>query len=164
MPTFRRQGPVDDHLQSIDEFKGYKKTELREVARLADRVEVGKGKILVREGHFGKELFVILSGTVEVTQNGRRTNVLGPGDFFGELAELTHGPREATVSALSDVGLLIIGRRQFYTMLKIPRFRDALLKRMASRLQIIDANARRDSMGKRTDASSPHPLARLSVS
>jgi CRP-like cAMP-binding protein len=121
-------------LRSIDEFKGCKKAELREVARLAERVEVEKGEILAREGQFGGELFVILSGTVEVTQKGQPIGVLGPGDFFGELGALTRGPRQATVSALSDLGLLIIGLREFHAMLKIPPFRDALLTRMASRL------------------------------
>ena len=139
MRTFRRQDPaVVDELQSIDQFKGCKKDQLRDVARLAEQVKVGSGEVLAREGQFGKELFVILSGNVEITQKGRRMNVLGPGDFCGELAALTHERRNSTATALSDLDLLIIGRREFDAMLQIPQFRDELLKRMASRLQRID--------------------------
>jgi CRP-like cAMP-binding protein len=128
-----------DRLKSIDHFRGYKKAQLQDVARLAEQVKVGKGEILIREGQFGKEFFLILSGTVKVTQNGRLVNALGPGDFFGELAALNRGPRNATVTALCDLDLLVIGRRELNAMLEISEFRDALLKCMASRMQTIDS-------------------------
>jgi CRP-like cAMP-binding protein len=76
---------------------------------------------------------------VAVTQKGRRVNTLGPGDFFGELAALNPGPRNATVTALSDLDVLIIGPREFATMADIPGFRDALLKSMAGRLRTVDS-------------------------
>ena len=107
--------------------------------RLADRVQVGKGKVLVREGQVGKEVFLILSGAVGVTQKDRRVNTLGPGDFFGELAALNRGLRNATVTALSDVDMLIMGPREFHTMTEIPEFRAELFKRMASKMRTIDA-------------------------
>jgi protein phosphatase len=128
-----------DHLRSTDQFIGCNKAQLREVARLTEHVRVGKDEVLLREGQFGKELFLILSGTVEVTQQDHLVNVLGPTDFVGELAALTRRPRNATVTALSDLDLVVIGRREFDAMLQIPEFRDALLKRMASRLQTVDA-------------------------
>jgi CRP-like cAMP-binding protein len=146
--TLRRQAPVIDRLKSMDQFKGYNKAQLREVARLAEQVRVGEGKILIREGQFGKEFFLILSGTVEVTRKGRVVNALGPGDFFGELAALKRAPRNATVTALSDLDLLIIGQREFNAMFEIPQFRDALFERMANRLQIVDAQLETASMGR----------------
>jgi CRP/FNR family cyclic AMP-dependent transcriptional regulator len=138
MQTFRRHAPVD-RLKSVDQFRDYTKAQRREVARLTEHVKVGDGEILVREGQIGKEFFLILSGTVEVTQKNRLVNTLGPGDFFGELAALNRGPRNATVTALSDLDVLIIGPREFNAIVQIPGFRDALLKRMASRLRTVDA-------------------------
>jgi CRP/FNR family transcriptional regulator, cyclic AMP receptor protein len=139
VPTIRRHAPVVlDGLGSIEQFKGCKKAQLREVARLAEQVKVNKGEILAREGQFGRELFVILSGAIEITQKGRVLNVLGPGDFCGELAALTLEPRNSTATALSDLELLIIGRREFDAMLQIPQFRDELLKKMACRLQTVN--------------------------
>ena len=136
--TFSRQ-PAVDHLKSLEQFRACTKAQLREVARLAERVEVDKGGIVVREGQSDRELFLILAGTVEVTQAGRRVNVLGPCDFFGELGALNRGPRSATVTALSDLELLVIGPRELTAMAQIPEFRNALLKRMANRLRIVDA-------------------------
>ena len=107
------------------------------MARLAERVQVGEGEVLAREGRIGREFFLILSGWVAVTQNGRRVNTLGQGDFFGELAAMDPGPRNATVTALSDLDVLIIGPREFSAMADIPGFRDALFRSLASRLRTV---------------------------
>ena len=136
--TLGRQATVD-RLQAVDQLRDCTRAQLQEVARLAERIQVGEGEVLTREGRIGREFFLILSGTVGVTQKGRRVNTLGPGDFFGELAALNPGPRNATVTALSDVDVLIIGPREFAAMADIPGFRDALLKSMASRLRTVDA-------------------------
>ena len=139
MLTFSRRAPVADNLQSLPPFRGLSRARLRDITRLADHVKVAKGRTLIEEGQIGTEFFLILSGTVGVTNRGRLLNTLGSGDFFGELAALNRGRRNATVTALSDVELLVIGRRGHNAMLEIPEFRDALLKTMASRLQTVDA-------------------------
>ena len=128
-----------ERLKAVDQLRDCTEAQLEEVARLADRMQVGEGEVLTREGRIGREFFLILSGTVAVTQKGRRVNTLGPGDFFGELAALDPGPRTATVTALSDLEVLIIGPREFAAMADIPGFRDALFKSMAGRLRDVDA-------------------------
>ncbi len=133
-----RQTTVD-RLKGVDQLRDCTRSQLQEVARLAERVQVGEDEVLAKEGRIGREFFLILSGTVGVTQQGRRVNTLGPGDFFGELAALNPGARNATVTALSDVDVLIIGPREFAAMAEIPGFRDALLKSMATRLRTVDA-------------------------
>jgi CRP/FNR family transcriptional regulator, cyclic AMP receptor protein len=133
-----RQATVD-RLKAVDQLRDCTRTQLQEVARLAERIRVGEGEVLTKEDRIGREFFLILSGTVGVAQKGRRVNTLGPGDFFGELAALNPGPRNATVTALSDVDVLIIGPREIDAMTDIPGFRDALMRRMASRLRAVDA-------------------------
>jgi CRP/FNR family transcriptional regulator, cyclic AMP receptor protein len=136
--THESQATVE-RLKAVDQLRACTEAQLAEVARLAERIQVGEGEVLAREGRIGREFFLILSGTVAVTQKGRRVNTLGPGDFFGELAALNPGPRNATVTALSDLDVLIIGPREFATMADIPGFRDALLKSMAGRLRTVDS-------------------------
>ena len=128
-----------DLLHLVDQFAHCTNEQLSEVARLAECVQVGEGEVLTREGRIGREFFLILSGAAEVTQRGHRVNLLGPGDFFGELAAMNPGPRNATVTALSDLDVLIIGPREFQAMADIPGFRDALFKSMARRLRTADA-------------------------
>ena len=156
--TLRRQTAVD-RLQLVDHFAGCTRKQLEDVERLAERVQVDEGEILTREGRIGREFFLILAGTVGVTQKGRRVNTLGPGDFFGELAALSPAPRNATVTALSPLDVLIIGPRQFETMVRIPGFRDALLERLAGRLRSVDARlqAAVDEHSSRPDPRSGSP-------
>jgi CRP-like cAMP-binding protein len=132
------QGTVDC-LQAVEPLRSCTRAQLGEVARLAERVQVAEGEVLAREGRIGREFFLVLTGSVAVTQGRRRVNTLGPGDFFGELAAMNPGPRNATVTAITEVDVLIIGPREFAAMAKIPGFRDALFKAMAHRLREVDA-------------------------
>ncbi len=128
-----------ERLHAVEPLRACTPQQLKEVAHLAERVEVAEGEVLAREGRIGREFFLILSGTVAVTQAGRRVNTLGPGDFFGELAAMNPGPRNATVTALSELDVLIIGPREFSAIAAIPGFRDALFRSMAGRLRAVDA-------------------------
>jgi CRP/FNR family transcriptional regulator, cyclic AMP receptor protein len=128
-----------DRLRAVDPLHDCTDAQLEEVAHLAERVQVAEGEVLAREERIGREFFLILSGRVAVTQKGREVNTLGPGDFFGELAAVNPGPRNATVTALSELDMLIIGPREFSAMAAIPGFRDALFRSMAGRLRTMDA-------------------------
>jgi CRP/FNR family transcriptional regulator, cyclic AMP receptor protein len=157
--TLGRQATLD-RLKAVDQLRDCTAAQLEEVARLAERVQVGDGEVLAREGRIGREFFLILTGSVAVTQKGRRVNTLGPGDFFGELAAMNPGPRNATVTALSDLDVLIIGPREFSAMAEIPGFRAALFRSMASRLRTVDARlaaalAEQDSPPPQPDPSTP---------
>ncbi len=152
--TLGRQATID-RLQAVDQLRDCTRAQLEDVARLAERIQVGEGEVLTKEGRIGREFFLILSGTVGVTQKGRRVNTLGPGEFFGELAALNPGPRNATVTALSDVDVLIIGPREFAAMADIPGFRDALMKSMAGRLRTVDARLAEALDDQETSAPDP---------
>src|SRR5579862_4583412 len=105
-----------DRLSEVDQLRGLTRAQLEQVAGLAERVQVDKGEVLAREGRVGREFFLILSGTVAVTQGGRHVDTLGPGSVFGEVIATNVGPRHATVTALNPVDVLIIGPREFATM------------------------------------------------
>jgi CRP/FNR family cyclic AMP-dependent transcriptional regulator len=154
--TLGRQATVD-RLQSVDQLRDCTRTQLEEVARLAERVQVGQGEVLAREGRIGREFFLILSGTVAVTQKGRPVNTLGSGDVFGELATMNPEPRHATVTALSDLDMLIIGPRELAAMADIPGFRYALLKRMPGPLRTKDVGMAAAMEQPDPPGSSPAP-------
>jgi CRP/FNR family cyclic AMP-dependent transcriptional regulator len=143
-------------LQGVDLLQNCTLPQLREVAGLAERVQVGRGEILAREGRIGREFFLILSGSVAVTQMGQRVNTMGPGDFFGELAAMDPGPRNATVTALTDLDVLIIGPRELSAMSEIPGFRGALFRSMAHRLRTVEARLAA-ALASQDPASSPGP-------
>lgn len=78
------------------------------------------GQVLFREGDPGAEMYVIQSGRVRISKvfpSGERTlAVIGPGEFFGEMAILNDKPRTATATALEPLDALVIDGRTFEAM------------------------------------------------
>ncbi len=73
-----------------------------------------KGEVIFREGDPGEKMYLIQSGAVEITKilGGKETvlAVLGPGDFFGEMALIDPQPRSATGKAVIKCRLLPLTR------------------------------------------------------
>src|SRR5437588_138286 len=69
--------------------------------------EYPAGTIIVRSGAPGDCMYFVVSGEVEV-QVRPEPVILGPGEFFGEVALLTGGPRNATIVAARHCTLLIL--------------------------------------------------------
>jgi CRP/FNR family transcriptional regulator, cyclic AMP receptor protein len=127
-----------DRLQGVPWFAECTEEQLDAVVRLAERLHIDEGEAILREGRLGRELFVILEGRAVVTRTGRVVNELGAGDYFGELAAIADAPRNATVTATSDLDVLIVGPREFNAMMDIPGVRNALLLGMARRIRDAD--------------------------
>jgi CRP-like cAMP-binding protein len=124
------------HFQAVPLFASVSKKGIRALVQAAAEVDVPAGKVLVREGEFGRHLYVMTRGTATVTRGGRKLSELAPGDFFGEMAFLSPAPRSATVTAYTDVRVMVLGPRE----LDVIAEREAavakrLLETMAKRVQ-----------------------------
>ena len=125
-------------LQGVPWFAACTPEQLHQVAGIAERLHIQAGEVILREGRLGRELFVILEGTATVTRAGRVVNVRHAGDYFGELAAIEAVPRSATVTATTDLEVLIVGPREFEVMMEIPGIRNALLTGMSRRIRAAD--------------------------
>ncbi len=101
--------------------------------------EFPEGHVLFREGDAGSVMYVIHAGRVRISRSfatGERTlAVLGPGDFFGEMAILNQKPRTATAVAVDDVQLVEINARTLEAMvLGNTEIAVRLITRLARRL------------------------------
>ena len=122
-------------IKRVPLFAHCSKRELQEVAQLADEIDLREGKEMTRQGSRGREFFVLLEGTANVTKNGRRINTLGSGDFFGEIALVSDTPRTATVTATSPVRALVVTDRSFRRLLEdSPSIQSKVLTALAERL------------------------------
>jgi CRP-like cAMP-binding protein len=127
-------------LKRVPLFAGCSKAELREVALSTDEIDLRDGHVLTREGRSGREFFILVEGTASVTQDGNEVAELKAGDWFGEIALLTHRPRTATVTASSPVRVLVLTDRAFRRVVEtMPRI---ALKVLASVGQRLDHDAR----------------------
>jgi CRP/FNR family transcriptional regulator, cyclic AMP receptor protein len=116
-------------------FANCSKRELQEIAHIADEIDLREGKEMTRQGAPGREFFVLLEGEADVTKDGRRINLLSPGDFFGEIALVSDTPRTATVTATAPVRALVITDRSFRRLLKDqPEIQSKVLAALAARV------------------------------
>jgi CRP-like cAMP-binding protein len=120
-------------------FSGLSKRELAQVATIADEIDFRTGKVLIREGDRGREFFILLEGTSDITRNGKRLASRGAGDFFGEVALVCDVPRVATVTTTSPIRALVITDREFRALLKrSPEIALKVLRAVAERLPSAD--------------------------
>ena len=96
-----------DTLSGMHLFSACRRHEIEHLARLFEPVERPAGTVIVREGEPGTEFFIIVEGTASASVGDHAVTTLGAGDFFGEMALLDHSPRSATVTATTDVELLV---------------------------------------------------------
>jgi CRP/FNR family transcriptional regulator, cyclic AMP receptor protein len=122
-------------LKKVPLFSKLNKQGLQQVAQIADELDLPAGKEMATEGDRGREFFVLLNGEAEVTKQGSRINTMKKGDFFGEIALVTKMPRTATVTATSDVDVLVITERDFDALLKkTPEIGRSIAEALAERV------------------------------
>ena len=126
-------------LHTIPLFARLDKNDLLRLGQLADRVDVPAGRVLMREGDTGSEMFVIESGRPRVDRGGARLTDLGPGSWFGEMALLSEGTRAATVTTTEPSKLCVLAHREFHALMgEFPSVRGAVLDCLAERLRKVE--------------------------
>ena len=134
-----RSDPKLELLRSIPLFARAKAGELERLGQLTDEVELPAGRVLMRQGERGAEMFILVSGAGVVERDGREINRIGPGAWVGELALLSEGPRTATVTLTEPSRLFVVGHREFHTLLgESEAIRQCVMDELASRLRALE--------------------------
>lgn len=81
-----------------------------------------EGDFIVHEGDPGEEMFIVLSGGVNIyigsfDDTPINASTIGPGNFFGEMSLLENQPRSASVIAMSETAVLRVNKENFLTMI-----------------------------------------------
>ena len=100
-------------LRGIAIFSPLAPAKIEALASVLTTETASAGSAVVSEGGVSDRFLVIVSGRVEVTQNGEHLRFEGPGEFFGEIGLLRDVPRTATVTAVEDTTLYSLARDDF---------------------------------------------------
>lgn len=106
-----------------------------------DLLELPAGQPLFREGDdLNSTMYVLMSGTAEVTVKGRVVETARPGTPLGELAMIDSGVRSATVMAKTNCKFVVIGRQRFnFLVQQTPNFALGIMRVIADRLRRTDS-------------------------
>jgi len=102
------QQPISDSEKFTMLREKYELTELSdpeiwEFVHASNWSRVPAHSIILREDEPGNSMYILASGSLKVTKNGRLLNVVKPGEHFGEMAYIQRGTkRHATLEAMSD--------------------------------------------------------------
>lgn len=135
-------------LRSIALFGAVAPASLAQLALDLSAHTLAPGDFAFREGDAGAEVFIVLSGELEVLKQSQRGEqarvaILGPGDWFGEMSVIDVHPRSASVRALADSQLVTMS----LAALEVLRQRDVsayaaivlgLAREMSRRLRVAD--------------------------
>lgn len=98
------------------------------------------GKEIFSEGDFGRELFIIIKGEVEifriVDEKKRTLTILKDGDIFGELAVIDKFPRSANAVAIKDTIVLAVNSSAFESVILANQdFTKKIIRLLSARLR-----------------------------
>ena len=102
-----------DALQKSPLFQGMYIWQIKKILLSSEIRHFVADEQIIREGDTGKEMFVILEGSVEARKRQddgsvRQLRVMNVGDLCGEVGPLSGGRRTADVIALQDTQLLVL--------------------------------------------------------
>lgn len=133
---------MDDRelLRTVPIFSELPDADIASLAQLLNRRKYPKDGVVFFENEEGDSFFMIVEGRIKVTilgDDGREVilSMLGPGDFFGEMALLDNEPRSASAIAAEESELLSLARVDFQGVATKRSITAALIKVLTARLR-----------------------------
>ena len=127
-------------LAGIPLFSSLSESDLEQLAAWFDTRTAGEGVNLTGQGAPGYSFFVLADGKASVNADGAQIATLGPGDFFGEMAILGDGRRNATVTTTAPARLFVMFGTDFRRLQQAQpevaqRLQAAVVRRQAELVQ-----------------------------
>jgi CRP-like cAMP-binding protein len=128
-------------LRRVSIFSSMTLEQLRVLASHLEEQHFLKGEVIIQEGDFSQDLYIVVTGRVRIvkdygTPNARTLNNCGPGDFFGEMAIFEGAPRSATGVAETEAELLVLSPEKFkQTIYQKPDMAFEIFRELSFRLR-----------------------------
>ncbi len=135
-------------LDKIELFEGLPEDQLESLAQHMRQRVYPAGAIVVNEGDEAHGMFIVDTGALKVfvtEENGKEVtlSLLGPEDYFGELALLDEAPRSASVITVEKTTLLQISRADFNEVIAAnPACMQIIMRNLVGRIRELTDNVR----------------------
>ncbi len=137
----RNQDAKASRLHSIELFKDADKQAIEHLEQVADEVTAKAGSVIIKQGQHHNEGYILLEGSVSVEVDGTNVAAIEAVEVFGEIGLFANTPASATITATTDVSLLVIPYNRFDQILDDnPKLTKAIAKKLALRLHGMDAH------------------------
>lgn len=111
---------IDRLVGKVGLFASLTSMQLQVLGNLFHYVTVDKGKVLIQEGDLGEDMYIVSHGTLSVKADSvQLARDIEEGEYFGEIALLMNLPRNATITATSDLLLLCLNKKAFEVFLEL---------------------------------------------
>jgi len=132
-----------DVLQKMPVFRHLSYRQLVRVLNITAVRSYDQGEHVVTEGEQGDALFIVLDGEALVHATDSEIARLGRGQHFGEMALVDRSPRSASVTAVTDLRLMVIRRSDFFDIIR--KSHDVAVKLLWSFLGVLAERLRSTS-------------------
>lgn len=132
----------DEALRRVDFLRALPDEARHRLAEGSSSRLYAPSETIIIEGDLGEELFVVRRGevAVEVGRSRREVARLGPGQFFGEMSLMTGEQRKASVRAVRETELLVIGKEALARVLKDqPQLAETISRILSERAAALSA-------------------------
>lgn len=130
-------------LKKVAFFSTFTNSELTEVLKACEWVTHKADTVIITEGDTEDCFYILLSGKVMVSKNGKELATLKRGDCFGEMAYLAHTTRTATIETLTNAVLMrvkasLVERASIGTQLRFYKvFSQTLIHRLSRTSELL---------------------------
>jgi len=116
----RRRVPKSrmEALGRVPMFEGLSRKVLTRIDSHCVEIEISAGETLTSQGGTSREAFFVTAGTAEVRVGDELVGQTGSGEMIGDIGVLERRPRTATVTALTDMRLLVVNGRDLNWLLE----------------------------------------------
>lgn len=125
-PPSNDTATADSPIARIALFQGLSAKSLARVASIATEQRYPVGTVLFRAGDVGDRLYLITEGRVRISREvpgmgEEALTILGPGDYFGEMAVIDPAPRSADAHVHESCTVLEITKNQMEHLMLVHR-------------------------------------------
>ncbi|MEM9134701.1 MAG: cyclic nucleotide-binding domain-containing protein [Actinomycetota bacterium] len=132
--------PKEERLRALTLFEKADRRAMSHLLQAIDEADVSAGQSIITQGRDGQEIYIVAEGTAAAIIDGNEVAEIPAGELVGELGYFTRMPASATITAKTDLKVLVMPYNRFDQVLDDnPHLVRLILEEVAQRLYDTDA-------------------------